>query len=354
MADKRRPSRAVSDKRDDIRITSRGNDKPFVKKSFDSSRPPRFRTDGSNTKNNTDDIFDRIILKPSDVRAESSFDNLIGVDFVRRELIKSLVLPSKFPSAFNDFTRPPKHTMLYGPPGTGKTEIASAVANDIDATFYDVNKDVLAELGGGQAERQKGLKRLLAHARAQPGLVVIFMDEIDGIMGERGETAEFKPDRAFKDELIVQMDGIATNSDNVHIIGATNYPLRVDGAFISRVEAIEVAPPNSEARHEMLSKWLPKLDRAIDRNFDYSIIVDELEGYSGRGIGNVLRFANNLRWNAIVDGGFTDAEMLNEISTPEFNRPLTSDDVIEAIYTIDESINKTIADEITEFKDGNL
>src|SRR3972149_4680957 len=60
-----------------------------------------------------------------------SWDDVGGLEHVKKELIKAIEWPLKYASLFSyTHIKPAKGILLYGPPGTGKTMIAKAVASE--------------------------------------------------------------------------------------------------------------------------------------------------------------------------------------------------------------------------------
>jgi adenylate kinase family enzyme len=126
--------------------------------------------------------------------------------------------------------------ILYGPPGTGKTTLAEALANSANVPLVEVTpSDIL--VGGAEAVERR--TRLVFGALAMLTKAVIFFDEFDSILKDRGA----------KDDEIKQVESVfafltpgmlpklkklhdAAKRQQVVYALATNYVYRLDDAAI--------------------------------------------------------------------------------------------------------------------------
>ncbi|MCR4284422.1 MAG: CDC48 family AAA ATPase, partial [archaeon] len=147
------------------------------------------------------------------------WDDVGGVDDVKRDLREAIEWPLKFPESFTRMgIKPPKGVLLYGPPGTGKTLLAKAVAKESEANFIQVKGPSLLSMWVGKSE--EGVRKIFERAR-QVSPCIIFFDEIDSLAGKRGQGfgGGAKVTENVLNQLLSEMDGIEDLA-NVIVIGA--------------------------------------------------------------------------------------------------------------------------------------
>ena len=68
-----------------------------------------------------------------------TWDDIGGLEGVKRELQEVVQYPVEFPEKFEKFgMSPSKGVLFYGPPGCGKTLLAKAIANECQANFISI------------------------------------------------------------------------------------------------------------------------------------------------------------------------------------------------------------------------
>jgi transitional endoplasmic reticulum ATPase len=222
------------------------------------------------------------------------WEDIGGLEDVKRELIESVQYPVDHPDKFLKFGMSPSRGVLfYGPPGTGKTLLAKAVANECAANFISIKGPELLSMWFGESE--SNIRDIFDKARAAAPCVV-FLDELDSIAKSRGGSqgdAGGASDRVVN-QLLTEMDGM-TSKKNVFVIGATNRPEQLDNALCrpGRLDTLVYVPlPDQASRVSILRAQLRKTPVADDVNIEF--IAQNTHGFSGADLGFVTQRAVKL------------------------------------------------------------
>ncbi|MBI4576098.1 MAG: ATP-binding protein [Planctomycetes bacterium] len=214
-------------------------------------------------------------------RPSVRFDDIAGLDDVRREVELKMILPLTHPERAERFgIRRGGGVLLYGPPGTGKTLIARAIAGEVDAAFFTVKPSEVLSKWVGEAERN--VERLFATARAQPRSVV-FIDEVEALVPARRANQSTVMARLVP-QILAELEGFSTpaGSHPLLFIGATNEPWALDPAVLrpGRFDArIYVGLPDATARRRIFELCLK--GRPLASDVDLDALVQRTGGYSG-------------------------------------------------------------------------
>ena len=220
-----------------------------------------------------------------------SWEDVGGVDAVKRDLREAVEWPLKFPDAFIKMgIRPPKGILLYGPPGTGKTLLAKAVAKESEANFIRLNGPELQKEGIVGRETKR-LRKMFKRAK-QVSPSIIFIDEIDSFAKRRGGYGGYADsNESLINTLLTELDGLEDLKE-VIVIGATNRPDILDPALMrpGRFDRIVYVPvPEKEGRLQILK--IHTKNMPLDKSVKLDKLAEETEGYTGADIESLVREA---------------------------------------------------------------
>ncbi|KFO76101.1 fidgetin-like protein 1 [Cuculus canorus] len=218
-----------------------------------------------------------------------NWDDIAGVEFAKATIKEIVVWPMLRPDIFTGLRGPPKGILLFGPPGTGKTLIGKCIACQSGATFFSISASSLTSKWVGEGEKM--VRALFAVAQCQQP-AVIFIDEIDSLLSQRGD-GEHESSRRIKTEFLVQLDGAATSSeDRILVVGATNRPQEIDEAARRRlVKRLYIPLPEASARKQIVTRLMSKEHSSLSEE-EIELIVTKSEGFSGADMTQLCREAS--------------------------------------------------------------
>ncbi|XP_022994317.1 uncharacterized protein LOC111490081 isoform X2 [Cucurbita maxima] len=270
------------------------------------------------------------VIPPSDIGV--TFDDIGALENVKDTLKELVMLPLQRPELFckGQLTKPCKGILLFGPPGTGKTMLAKAVATEAGANFINISMSSITSKWFGEGEKYVKAVFSLA-SKIAPS--VVFVDEVDSMLGRRENPGEHEAMRKMKNEFMVNWDGLRTkDKERVLVLAATNRPFDLDEAVIRRLpRRLMVNLPDAPNRAKILKVILAKED--LSQDFDFDSVASMTDGYSGSDLKNLCVAAAHRPIKEILEkekkehaAALADGRPAPALSGSEDIRPLNMDD----------------------------
>jgi SpoVK/Ycf46/Vps4 family AAA+-type ATPase len=214
--------------------------------------------------------------------------DVAGLTEVKKRLEAAFLAPMRNPELRKLYGKSLRGgLLLYGPPGCGKTFVARAVAGELGARFITVSFADLIDMFVGRSERN--IHELFEVARRNAPCVV-FLDEVDAI-GQKRSQLRNTPMRSAVNQLLLELDDVASDNSGVFLLAATNHPWDVDSALRrpGRFDrTLLVLPPDGPAREGVFRFHLRERPVA---GIDLAKLSKITDGYSGADIAHVCETA---------------------------------------------------------------
>jgi transitional endoplasmic reticulum ATPase len=256
----------------------------------------------------------------------AGYDDLGGLSRELAKVREMIELPIRRPEIFAHLgVDAPKGVLLSGPPGTGKTLLARAVAEECNASFFQINGPEIVGKHYGESEAQ--LREIFERAMAKAP-AVIFIDEIDAIAPKReGLTGDRQVERRIVAQLLTLLDGV-TSRGQVIVMAATNLPDSLDPALrrpgrFDREIAIGV--PDRHGRREIIAVHTRGMPLAPDVDLDHLAAVTH--GFVGADLAALSREAGMAALRRAVKLASADLTQIDvgamQVDSADFDAALT-------------------------------
>ncbi|MBD2746625.1 AAA family ATPase [Microvirga sp. BT688] len=205
----------------------------------------------------------------------------------------------------------PKGAVMHGNSGTGKTTAAKAIARSCNAPIF-IHSLARWQAMGHLGDLLKAMRKAFDEAK-RTAPCILFLDEIDSF-GNRSQFIDARNEQYCREVVngfLECLDG-ADGREGVVVIGATNYPDKIDPAILrsGRLERLIAIPlPDATARAAILRFHLAGLLEGAD----LMPLSRRLEGLSGADLEKIVRDA---RRKARLEKRLVTLDDLNA-STPQ-------------------------------------
>eukprot|EP01091_Cochliopodium_minus_P010982 TRINITY_DN3035_c0_g1_i1.p1 TRINITY_DN3035_c0_g1~~TRINITY_DN3035_c0_g1_i1.p1 ORF type:complete len:1188 (+),score=442.28 TRINITY_DN3035_c0_g1_i1:62-3625(+) len=299
------------------------------------------------------------VITPDELNVH--FDDIGALDNIKESIRELVLLPLKRPELFRkgSLRKPCKGILLFGPPGTGKTMIAKAIATECRANFINVSMSTIGSKWFGEGEKYAKAVFTLAYKIAPS---IIFIDEVDSMLGKREKQGEHEAMRKIKNEFMSLWDGLKTqDKERVIVLGATNRPMDLDDAVLRRMpRRLLVDLPDALNREKILKVILK--EENIEPNFSFSELAKMTDGFTGSDLRNLCIAAAYIPVKEILSkeklnntNVDEDDDMISEEKEERKDvemRSLTLKDFIEAKKKVSSSISED-SHSITQLRQWN-
>ena len=222
-------------------------------------------------------------------KGKISLDDVVDLQEAKKALFEAVEVPILHPDLVKKYGVENIHgILLFGPPGTGKTMLMRAIANELgDVHFIGLSGSDLSKAGIENAVNT--IKEIFNRAKEnEPS--IIFVDEIDAIVPERGSTNQIGVE--ITGEFLQEFDKLTEEGNNVVVVAATNRPDVLDPAIIRSGrfdKLVYVGPPERDDRIALFKEYLE--NAPLSEDIDFEKLADMSPGYTGADIANICRQA---------------------------------------------------------------
>jgi transitional endoplasmic reticulum ATPase len=243
-----------------------------------------------------------------------------GLEEIKQKLVEAVVWPLKYADLFQQAkTKPAKGILLSGPPGTGKTLVAKALANESEVNFISVKgPEIMSKYIG---ESEKGVREVF-HKAKQASPCIIFFDEFDSLVPERGLSGDSQVAERVISQFLTELDGLE-ELKGVLVLASTNRKDLIDSAILrpGRFDFIlELPLPDEKARQEIFKVHLQ--GKPVTGEVDVESLAKETENMSGADIFAICHEASMTAIGDYINSGLTNQKL--SISRKHFETAIKS------------------------------
>jgi ATP-dependent 26S proteasome regulatory subunit len=227
------------------------------------------------------------------VRSGVDFDDVGGMDDVKKELERDVIKPiTTHREKADELGITPSNLIFHGPPGTGKTFLAKTLATELEHPFVKLSgSDVQSKWINESSQKVKTLFEEAEAVAEEAGGAVVFLDELDSVLKNRGAGRAHEEDTKVVNEFLNRLEN--TDEHNIVFIGATNRLESLDEAGIrsGRIDKkIHIGMPDCEARASILKAQLAGRPHSLTAD-QISVIAKQTDGMTAADLTSLIEDA---------------------------------------------------------------
>ncbi len=255
-------------------------------------------------------------------------------------------------------TSPVKTLFFYGPPGTGKSYIINAFAHELMDQGYKFLKLVGGDIHASLVGVAEKIVKIAFQEAVDNAPCILFIDEFDDVCLDRSLPGVEGHEKRLTVAFLQAYDALLAAQAPVILIGATNHPMKVDEAMLSRIVLMRMPLPDKPMRLEYFGD---KFSLYTLEGLTIDDMAEMTDNYSFRDLSKVLNHVAE-RMKALGKEQFSvmdaNGELDREASDARIADALKSGDLKlsrelfeTALQTCPPSNNDKIMEELAEFED---
>jgi len=232
------------------------------------------------------------------IEVDRDFRDIGGMESIKQKLREEMLVPVANRERASELGVDAPNLLFYGPPGTGKTYLARGIAGELGVPFCEVSGSELQSRWINESpDRVASLFEEASKVAGMYGAAVVFLDEIDTVLGDRSGGSSHEEDRKVVNEFLRHMESL----DDVVLLAATNRVDALDEAATrsGRIDMeMHVPMPGEEARRGILWAQLGQRPYSVSRE-TVGEVAASAEGTSAADLAQIVEDAAK---NALLEG----------------------------------------------------
>ena len=182
------------------------------------------------------------------IENEVTFDDIIGLESVKKDIKMELVNRLKYPTVFPRKEERLNMVLFYGVPGTSKTDCFYAAVKEakVSKVYFLHPKLVNSTWKGQSVKNLLAFFMMLRSNRPCFG----FMDECEYLLKDRSDSSN-NSNADLTSAMLMETDSNRKDNYGITLVCATNKPSDIDSGFRRRFrDLFYFPPPNIEVLHK--------------------------------------------------------------------------------------------------------